>query len=227
MYRDENKVIEDSFQAFLTEIAKFTEVEEYPILEEQMISQIVPKKIIPFDKCLTYKGKDKKDVFVCTYSRDQTFERIKRNPKRYINCLKEFGGIIGFDFSVHSDFPIIKQKYTMDLNLSLTYFYGSLGIPIIPNIRCGVDILEEEYFKCFPKNTLVAIGTHGFIKTISDQAEWYVLIEKIIKILNPSGIIVYGNLNGKIFYKLKGKINFYFFKPWISEDFERRKKNGV
>ena len=123
MYRNENNIVEDSFQAFLVEGASFTKEEEYPVLESWMIPETPPKKIMPFDKALNYKG-DLSEVFVCTYARDPSFERIRRCPRRYVDFFNKCAGLIGFDFSVHSDMPIIKQKSQINDNLSLTFFMG-------------------------------------------------------------------------------------------------------
>ena len=225
MYRDENNLVEDSFQAFLVEGANFTKEEEYPILERWMIPEIPPKKIMPFDKALNYQGV-LSEVFVCTYARDCSFERVRRNPKRYINFFKRCAGLIGFDFSVHSDMPIVKQKSQMNYNLSLTYFYGKEGIKIIPNIRYGDDDLSDEFLSAIPKHTLIAVGTHGFIKEIPQKAEWYCFLEKIIKELEPSGIIIYGKLSGKIFDEFEEKSRLYYYEPWIYSDRKRRDQNG-
>lgn len=225
MYRDENNSVEDSFQAFLVEGANFTKEEEYPILERWMIPEIPPKKIMPFDKALNYQGV-LSEVFVCTYARDCSFERVRRNPKRYINFFKRCAGLIGFDFSVHSDMPIVKQKSQMNDNLSLTYFYGKEGIKIIPNIRYGDDDLSDEFLSAIPKHTLIAVGTHGFIKEIPQKAEWYCFLEKIIKELEPSGIIIYGKLSGKIFDEFEEKSKLYYYEPWIYSDRKRRDQNG-
>ena len=225
MYRDENNLVEDSFQAFLVEGANFTKEEEYPILERWMIPEIPPKKIMPFDKALNYQGV-LSEAFVCTYARDCSFERVRRNPKRYINFFKRCAGLIGFDFSVHSDMPIVKQKSQMNDNLSLTYFYGKEGIKIIPNIRYGDDDLSDEFLSAIPKHTLIAVGTHGFIKEIPQKAEWYCFLEKIIKELEPSGIIIYGKLSGKIFDEFEEKSKLYYYEPWIYSDRKRRDQNG-
>lgn len=225
MYRDENNLVEDSFQAFLVEGANFTKEEEYPILERWMIPEIPPKKIMPFDKALNYQGV-LSEVFVCTYARDCSFERVRRNPKRYINFFKRCAGLIGFDFSVHSDMPTVKQKSQMNDNLSLTYFYGKEGIKIIPNIRYGDDDLSDEFLSAIPKHTLIAVGTHGFIKEIPQKAEWYCFLEKIIKELEPSGIIIYGKLSGKIFDEFEEKSKLYYYEPWIYSDRKRRDQNG-
>lgn len=205
--------------------ANFTKEEEYPILERWMIPEIPPKKIMPFDKALNYQGV-LSEVFVCTYARDCSFERVRRNPKRYINFFKRCAGLIGFDFSVHSDMPIVKQKSQMNDNLSLTYFYGKEGIKIIPNIRYGDDDLSDEFLSAIPKHTLIAVGTHGFIKEIPQKAEWYCFLEKIIKELEPSGIIIYGKLSGKIFDEFEEKSKLYYYEPWIYSDRKRRNQNG-
>lgn len=152
MYRDENNIVEDSFQAFLVEWANFTKEEEYPILERWMIPEIPPKKIMPFDKALNYQG-DLSDVFVCTYARDCSFERVRRNPNKYLNFFRRCAGIIGFDFSVHSDMPIVKQKSQMNDNLSLSYYFGNNDVKVIPNIRYGKDELADEFLSAI-QNTL-------------------------------------------------------------------------
>ncbi len=225
MYRDKNNIVEDSFQAFLVEGANFTKEEEYPILERWMIPEIPPKKIMPFDKALNYQG-DLSDVYVCTYARDCSFERVRRNPNKYLNFFGRCGGIIGFDFSVHSDMPIVKQKSQMNDNLSLSYYFGYNGVKVIPNIRYGKDELADEFLSAIPKHTLIAIGTHGFIKEIPQKAEWYCFLEKIIKELEPKGIIVYGKLSGKIFDEFESKCSFHIYEPWIYSDRKRRNQNG-
>ena len=225
MYRNENNIIEDSFQAFLVEGASFTKDEEYPILENWMIPDVPPKKIMPFDKALNHRG-DLSEVFVCTYARDSSFERIRKHPRRYVDFFKRCAGLIGFDFSVHSDMPVIKQKSQMNDNLSLSYFYGKEGNKVIPNIRYGSDETSQEFLRAIPKHSLIAVGTHGFIKTIPQKAEWHCFLERIIEELEPSGIVVYGNLDGAILAKIKDKCQFYFYEPWINGDRKRRCENG-
>ena len=216
--------VEDSFYAFLVENAPFTAKEEYPIIRSDMVPSSPPKKIMPFNKAINFHG-DLSNTFICTFSPDASFERVRRTPKKYIDFFKRTAGIIGFDFSVHTDMPIIKQKSQINDNLSLTYFYGNNGIPVIPNIRCGVDELIPEFFDAIPKHSMVAISSHGFIKETRKKYEWYCFIEKIIKILEPKTMIVYGSLNGKMFDDLKKESNFIFFEPWITTRYKEDKKN--
>lgn len=220
-----NRIVDDSFQSFLVDGAFFTPNEEYPILQKRMISKSVPKDIMPFNKAINYQG-DLSNTFICTFSPDASFERVRRNPKKYISFFKRTAGIIGFDYSIHTDMQVIKQKAQINDNLSLTYFYGKEGIPIIPNIRCGIDELLPEFLSAIPKHSMIAIGTHGFIKEKHEKYEWYCFIEKIIDELQPSTIIVYGSLNSHIFDELKEKCNFVFFDSWIDKRRKGELKNA-
>lgn len=221
-----NKIpyVSDSFSAFLVENAQFTQNEEYPILRDEMISKEVPAKIMPFNKAITFQG-DLSNTYICFYEKDETFERVRRNPKRYLNFFKRTAGIIGLDFSIYSDMQIIKQKQQMNDNLSLTYFYGNNGIKIIPNLRCGIDELVQEFFEAIPKHNIVAIGTYGFIKTRPQRSEWYCFLETIISTLLPTKILVYGPLSDNIFEAYKNKVQIYLYDTWMDQRIKEYKSH--
>lgn len=212
--------IEDSFDAYLVDRAHFSSHEEYPIIEERMIAKTIPVDIMPFSKAINYRG-DLSNTFICTYSPDKTFERVRRNPQKYLNFFKRTAGLIGFDFSIHSDMPLIKQKSQIYDNLALTYYYGNHDIPVIPNVRSGIDELATEFFECIPKNSTVAVGTHGFMKETREKYEWYCFLEQVINDLHPKNIIVYGTLTSRIFDDFKESTNIICYSSWISERWRR------
>lgn len=212
----ENKCVPDSFGAYLIKNARFSKQEEYPIIESRMIANNIPSKIMPFQKAITFKG-DLSDTFICTYSPDASFERIRRSPKRYLDFFKRTAGLIGFDYSIHSDMPIVKQKSQIFDNLALTYYYGDNGIPIIPNLRSGVDELTPEFLECIPQESTVAIGTHGFIKRASEKYEWYCFLDNVISTIHPANIVVYGTLNNKMFSEFKTQTNIVCYPSWIAD----------
>ena len=219
------EVVPDSFQSFLVNGANFTDREEYPIIPQRFVSSAIPQKIMPFNKAITFRG-DLHDTFISFYSPDETFERVRRTPKRYLSFFQRTAGLIGPDFSIHSDMPLIKQKSQINDNLSLTYYYGSQGIPIIPNLRCGTDELLPEFLAAIPCHRLVAIGTHGFVHQKHEQCEWYCFIESFCEKLKPAGIIVYGTLRNKMFEELKNSYPFFFYEPWICQRAKGGRLNG-
>ncbi|MCK9199049.1 MAG: DUF4417 domain-containing protein [Bacilli bacterium] len=186
-----NKV-NDIFGAFLIEESNWVGVEEYPRVEEWMVPINPPIRMIPFDKINEVNNPS--EYFICFYCKDESFIKILKNPKKYVNMLRKFAGIIGFDYSIYTDMPIIKQKSQIYNNLSLSYFFGNNGIPVIPNIRYGIENTKEDFLKAIPKNSLIAFGTYGFIRTIKEQQVWFDTLHKVINQLKPSGVVVYGSL---------------------------------
>lgn len=216
MYRDDDEKVKDSFQAFLVQDAKFTKKEEYPIIRKDMVPTCPPKKVMPFSKAITYQG-DLSQYCVYFYSMDETFERVRRNPRRYVSFFKKCNSIIGLDFSVHSDMPLVKQKAQMNDNLSLSYFFGNNGIPIYPNCRGGADCLNDEYLKSFPKRTYIALGVHGFIQTKEQRHEWRIWIDTIVKRIKPKGFIIIGHLPKNILSSYQVETEFHVFDSLIEE----------
>ena len=188
----------------------------------KLIPKIPPNRIITFSEAINFQG-DLSKYYVCFYAQDGTFERVRRNPKKYNSFFKRCAGLIGFDYSIHSDMPIIKQKAQINDNLSLTYYYGKQGNKVIPNLRCGIDELLPEFLSAIPKHSLVAVGTYGFIKEKHQKSEWYCFIKDIIAYLEPSGIIVYGTLTQNIIDDFGSSTKFYLYDSWSA----RRRKVGT
>ena len=110
-------------------------------------------------------------------------------------------------------------------SIALSFYYGKQGVKVIPNIRYGVDELANEFLSAIPQNTLIAIGTHGFIKETYQKAEWYCFLEKVVDVLHPTGIVIYGTLSGKVFDEFRNQCDIFCYEPWIYSD--RKRRGGV
>jgi hypothetical protein len=104
------KITRDYTNAYLVMDANFTGVEEYPIIKTWMIANEPPKNIVPFRKHKKIPKEERKNYFIAFYSIDIDFACVKNRPEKYLSEFREFGGIIGFDFSVHIDYPLVVQK---------------------------------------------------------------------------------------------------------------------
>lgn len=118
--------------------------------------------------------------------------------------------------------PIIQQKFQIYLNLALTFFFAFKGVKVIPNIRYGIDSTFNSFSKAIPKNSLIAIGTYGSIKTKEEKNLWLNEIIKIIETLTPKGIIVYGGLSKELtnLIKLYG-IQLNVYQPFLSRVYKK------
>ncbi len=225
MYKDKNNVVEDSFQSFLVDGANLTDGEEYPVIKEDMVPAFPPTKVMPFCKAVTYRG-NLSDHFIYFYSQDGTFERVRRNPRRYLRFFKRCKGIIGFDFSVHTDMPLVKQKAQLNDNLSLSFYFANHGVPLYPNCRGGSDCLNDEYLSAFPSHTYIALGAHGFVQLKEQQHEWRLWIDKIVKQLEPIGFVVVGHLPKDIIEDYKDVVEFHCFDSFIEERSKEVKRHA-
>jgi hypothetical protein len=214
--------IKDVFNAYIFKNTKLVSKEEYPLLEYKYISRELPKNIIPFDK-IKY-CKIPKETYVCFYCQDKNFLKVIKNPKNFLGVLRKFDGIIGLDFSIYTDMPKIQQKYNIMVNLSITEYFAEQGIKIIPNIRFGTESTFEDYKEAIPRNTFLAIGTYGSIKTKKQKNIWLDVIIKIIEEFEPRGIIVYGSLpiEVKNIITMYG-VQYYIYEPIIKKELREYK----
>lgn len=153
--------IRDVYLAYLIANARRTKTDDYPIIEEWMVATEPPKEIIQWDRRRDVSNPS--ETCMSFYCCDHEFQPILGNPKRYVEKLREYQCVIGMDASPYDNMPIWVQKSQIGLNLGITYYYGSLGIKVIPNVRLG-DNRTLSSLEAYPKHTLIAIGTNGFIK---------------------------------------------------------------
>ena len=97
---------------------------------------------------------------------------------------------------------------------SFGYWYGTLkGGAVINNVRWG----KKETFKyCFdgiPKNSIVAIGTVASgLKKLANRKLFSAGFEKMIEVLTPKIILVYGSDNYEFFDKVRNEIQIVHFQ---------------
>ena len=188
--------VRDVYLAYLIAGARRTKTDDYPIIEEWMVATEPPKEIIQWDRRCDIKNP--RETAICFYCSDHGFQPILGNPKRYVDKLKQYDCIVGLDASPYDNMPLWVQKSQIGLNLGITYYYGSLGMKVIPNVRIG-DNRTLSSLEAYPKHTLIAIGTHGFTKRLDNRYIFAEQVDRIVEELEPTGICVYGPVPDEVF----------------------------
>ena len=93
----------DVFNAFMVSDADYSGKYEFPVL---FPTYQVPNRLIVFSKALKTQDYNQ---WIHFYEDDVSFERIWRNPQRYLPLLKKFNGVILPDFSIYRDMPLAMQ----------------------------------------------------------------------------------------------------------------------
>jgi len=217
--------IRDVYLAYLINGARRTKTDGFPIIEEWMVSTDPPKEIIQWDRRCDVTSP--KETGICFYCQDPGFQPILGNPKGYVEKLKQYYCIVGIDASPYDNMPLVVQKSQIYLNLGITYYYGSLGYKIIPNVRLGNnDTLSS--LEAYPKHTLISIGTHGFIKKLDNRSIFKEQLKIIVDELEPSGICVYGPASEEIFgYAIEKEIPIYQYDSYTMKENMKDKQNKL
>lgn len=216
--------VRDTYLAYLVKGARRTKTDEYPIIEDWMVAQHPPAEMVQWDRRRDVANK--RDVAINFYCSDYTFTPILGNPKAYVDKLRPYNCVVGIDASPYDNMPIVVQKSQIYLNLAITWFYGSKGIKIIPNVRLGDDRTKTS-LEAYPKHTLISIGTHGFTKRLSNRLKFADQLMRIIDYLEPSGICVYGPVSYELFsYALLKNISVYQYDSYTMKmnELDRKRK---
>lgn len=183
----------DVFKAFLVENAKYDGFLEIPTIEYGCYK---PKKLISFSKCISSTDYG---CWVHFYEDDVAFERIWNNPRKYLQILKKYEGVICPDFSLYRDMPLVMQFWNIYRSRAIATWLQSSGVNVIVNMRFSDS---RTYTACclgVPIGGTIAVGTHGCIRCLNDRRELIEGLRYIVSIVKPSVIVVYGTAPNYIF----------------------------
>ena len=223
----------DIWNAFMTEGAHFG---KYDIPFCPNTSNEIPKDMITWDearklqrKYLSRKEFDYfENAYINWYIDDYRFDSsrgIWHDYKYALNVIKHFAGVITPDFSTYQDFPYpikIQAVYKMR---TFGYWLGKQGIKVINNVRWGTSETYDYCFEGIPTDSIVSIGTvGGGPRKLMDRERFEKGLYKMVEVLNPHTILVYGSANGECFDELRKRgIKIVFYQSATARAYERRK----
>lgn len=189
----------DVFNAFLVSVAYYAGLFEFPVIAP---TYWIPNRLIPFSKALREKDHNQ---WIHFYEDDYLFERVWRNPKRYLPLFKRFNGVIFPDFSVYRDMPFAMQVWNIYRSRAIGSWLQRNGINVIVNIRYG----DYRTFKCccdgISKGCTIAVGSHGVLKQKVDRQIFVDGLDVVVRRLKPTSIVVYGSAPDSIFEKYRSQ----------------------
>ena len=195
-YLPKQAYVRDVYLAYLINGARRTKPDGFPIIEGWMVPDKPPKKLIQWDR--RFDDHNPQETGMSFYCSDHSFTPILNNPKKYIEKLKKYECIVGLDASPYDNMPPVVQKSQIYINLAITYFYGSMGLMVVPNVRLGSSETLSS-LDAYPKNHLICIGTNGFTHRLDNRKIFREQVFQVVDHLSPSGIMVYGPASDYVF----------------------------
>ena len=204
-FEDKNprKGCKDVFNAYMVNEATFTGEFDIPVCLTDKIE--IPERVIAYD--LTKSSTDY-EAYVHFYIDDQKFDGsqgIWNNPKKALDRLRKFKGVITPDFSTNMDFPVSLKIFNTYKMRAFGCWLRSNGINVINNVRWSEPNSYNYCFDGIPKNSIISIGTIGCIKDSSYWDLYQKGLDEMIERLEPKIILVYGKSPDKFFKKYKDK----------------------
>lgn len=225
----------DIWNAAMVEGARFCRF-DIPFCRTSAIT--IPKRQVTWEeakqihrKHLSRKEYDYyEDAFVNWYLDDYKFDGARgiwHDYKFVLKVLRHFAGAITPDFSTYQDFPESIKLYNTYRMRAFGFWLDRNGISVINNVRWGTP---ETFCYCFegiPDNSIVSIGTvGGGPRKLADRDRFEVGLFKMVEILHPHTILVYGSANGKCFEEIRKQgIHIVSYPSKTSSVFERRKQH--
>lgn len=133
------------------------------------------------------------------YEFDYLFERVWRNPRRYLPVLKRFNGVILPDFSVYRDMPFVMQLWNIYRSRAIGFWLQANGVKVIVNVRWGDKRTYRICCDGVSRGGSIAVGTNGSIGSIEDKRYFAEGLKAVVKRVSPSCIVVYGSAPDDVF----------------------------
>ena len=215
------KSCKDIWNAFMVRGAKFS-ANDIPYCPTTAKS--IPQNLISFAQAKTIYNKHRKasdknffeNDFVHFYIDDYKFDGksgIWFDYKKSAEIFQHFAGIITPDFSTCADFPEPLKIYNTYRMRVFGYWYGKiLGISVINNVRWGTEETFQYCFDGIEQNSIVAIGTVASnLQNVTDYKIFSAGFGRMLEVLKPHTIIVYGSDKYPCFDRVREKIKVVHF----------------
>lgn len=185
----------DVFNASLVVDAEYDGMFEFPRINP---TYLMPNRLIPFSKALSCSDYDQ---WIHFYEDDYLFERLWKNPEKYLPVLKKFNGVITPDFSLYRDMPLAMQIWNIYRSRALGYWLQRNGVSVIPNIRYGDCRTYGICSDGISKHCVIAVGTHGNLRCVADREVFLEGFDSVVSKLEPKAVVIYGAAPERFFQK--------------------------
>lgn len=149
-----------------------------------------PKALVPFSVAMGEKFRDY-ECFVHFFEDDFRFERVWKDPRKYLPKLSKFDGVVMPDFSTCIDFPRPLKMWNAYRNQLLGAWFQKQGLVTLPNARHqpGCDWLIEA----LPLHSVICICGRALTKDVTERKRFVRDVKTTVDFLKPTAIAYYGS----------------------------------
>ena len=138
-------------------------------------------------------AKDNPDAFCHFFIDDYRFEKIWREPERYVPVLKKYAGAIMPNFSTYHIMPLPMQWWNMYRNRALMAYWQSEGIDVIPSLQIGDPRTYDYALDGLPVGGTYAVANNGLMKDKYNKEYFVESLAVALKAVMPDLLLIYGS----------------------------------
>ena len=180
----------DVMKEFLIYGAELTDM-GFPILPAV---QMTPSGTIDFRSGLNRSFKDHHNTSCNFYIDDEKFNCAYSMPDKYLNYLKLFQCVLGLDFSIDTQMPLVMQYWNKYRSMALDWYLTLNGITVIPNVNIIPYEGREWLLDGLLKRSTVCCSTNGRVRSKGAREEFCEGFYEMCERLEPTRIVVVGIL---------------------------------
>lgn len=151
----------------------------------------VPEGLVPYGTQVKRKYAQVVGKCVHFFLDDHKFESLWNKPIKTLPPIQFMGQAISPDYSISTEYPLIVNLWQIYRSRWLTRYWQEHNIDVIPNVTWTDESSYEYCFLGIPEGSTVAVGTVG-INSKEKKAEFKKGFEKMIEVIKPKAIVVYG-----------------------------------
>lgn len=156
--------------------------------------QAYPTDTIDFRAGLNRSFKGHHNTSCNFYIDDEKFLSLENNVDKYLNYLKLFKCVLGIDFTIDTQMPLIMQFFNKYRSMALDWYLTLQGITVIPNVNIIPYKGREWLLDGLPKRSTVCCSTNGRVRSKSAREEFCQGFYEMCERLEPTRVVVVGIL---------------------------------
>ena len=118
----------------------------------------------------------------------------------------------------------MQKQVNTYFNRAVGFYLQKNGIPVIPNVRWSDESSFEYCFLGVPANDIVAISTHGCIRSKAEKEMYRKGLYEMLTVLTPHDVIVHGYMPESVFGEFT---NYTTFHRYASQFERTHQKEGA
>lgn len=150
----------------------------------------IPKSLAPFNYTLSKRVKSESGIHF--FIDDYQFERVWRNPTRYIDLLKNYDCVLTPDFSLYTDMPKAMLIWNTYRSRLIGQMMQDNGLLVIPTVSWADTDSFEFCFDGLPTEATLAVSTIGTNINEESRLLFRLGMAEMIERLHPNNLLIYG-----------------------------------